>query len=361
MLFFRKSFTVLDIGASHVKAVRLKRGKNSVRLLNQGSARLPEDTFDNGEIEDISVLASELEYLFSEMGYKPSSVVTSVPNKNLVIRNIELPGVVADELDNTLQWEADEYLPYPAEDAVLDYIMVEEGTERVNIILVASQAHLLNSYQELFGRLNWNLSVVNVQPLGLLSILENRNSEFPTSAVIDLGASGSRIIIGDGEGVYLFRTLDIGGQNFTEVIMEKNSVGLQEAEQYKYENGLLTALKQSEEELEDDADLEADLLNLSDEGTVEEVMLSTADDLVYEISRSLDYFFRNNPNHEIENYYLTGGCSLLKGLKEYLEQEAEISLEYLDPFTELETENQDQLNDIQYSVALGLGFSEVLS
>ncbi|MFW5984953.1 MAG: type IV pilus assembly protein PilM [Halanaerobiaceae bacterium] len=362
MFFFKKSFTAIDIGSSCIKVVRMKENRGSVKVLEQGYTKLPEETIVDGEVRDISVLTSEIKYLFNEMNFKPSSIVTAVPNQNLVIRNVNLPGVVVDELDDALKWEAEDYLPFPAEEAVLDYIIVDEKEDSVKIVLVATQSLLLHSYKELFSRLNFNLSVVNVQPLGIFSLLEAENKDFSTSAIIDIGSSGSRITIGDPEGIYLYRTMDVGGASFTEVIKENMSVDFQEAEEYKIEHGILSALEEAAASREDNInEEELDILQYSETGSLDELLLSTADDLVYELNRSLEFFNRNNPEKEIENYYLTGGGALLKGLSDFLEDEMDLSLQFLDPFTRIKDKNNSSLNNTCYSVALGLGFSEVLS
>ena len=360
MNFLKKTFTTVDVGSSCVKVARMNKGKNDVKLKDVGYTKLAEDTIENGEIRDMPVLVSELEYLFNEMGYRPSSIVTAIPNKNLVIRNVELPGAVADDIDDAIKWEAEDYLPFPIEEAVMDYIVVGEGDDYVNVILVAAQARILHNIQELFKRLDVNLTVVNAQPLALFSLLESAEKDFATSAMIDIGAAGTRIIIGDKRGVYLYRTIDIGGNTFTEIIEEQMSADFEEAEKYKYDNGLSGALDEAAAGQEEEPGEGMDMLQYTDAGSVDELLLSTADDLAYELSRSLEFFYRNNPDLEIGKFYLTGGGSLLDGLADFIEDEVELSLQRINPLQYVNYKQRISLDEEQLSVAIGLGYSEVL-
>ena len=360
MFFLNKSFTTVDIGSAAIKAARIKESKDGIEVQNVAHTTLPENTIDKGEIQDSSILSSELDYLFNQMNHQPKRIVTSVPNQNLVIRNVNLPGVMLDELDDALKWEAEDYLPFPAEEAVMDYIVLEEKEDAIDIILVATQSRILHSYKEIFKRLGLEISVVNTQPLALMSLLESKNSDFNTSGIIEIGASSTRIIIGDTKGVYLFRTLDIGGSSFTSIIQESRSLNYQEAENYKKQNGIQNALDEAAASKEEN-DEELDFLQLSGGGTEGQMLVSEADDLAYEISRSLEFFDRNHPDKEIEQFYVCGGGSLLKGLMSFLEQETELQFNLIDPFKGTQAPRVGQIDSIQFSVAVGLGYSEVLA
>ncbi|MFW6270725.1 MAG: type IV pilus assembly protein PilM [Bacillota bacterium] len=366
MWFINRTVTALDIGTSAIKIAKIKLEKSDIRLLDISYQKLPQDVFDNGEIEEPSILITELERLFKKIDYSPSRIITTIPNNNLVIRNLVLPGMVEEELSQALKWEADEYLPFPAEEAIIDYIIVGQNEEELNVVLVATESRVVDNLLSLLKKLNIYPEVVNVQPLALISLLQAQKQvekeELSISAIIEIGASGTRIVIADGRKVYLFRNLDTGGDNFTQLIEEFKDMDYEKAETYKINNGLQVELDRKKEEEMFSADLDAGL-EISEIAVAEDTDLKTeAEDLIRNINKTLDFFSHNHPDKEIEEVYLTGGGAQLKGLKDLINKNIDLEVQNLDPFKSLNQPNTlYSVENNVFSVAIGLGYSEVLA
>ncbi len=362
MFFLRNKFTTIDIGQSSIKAVRMVRSKKKLKILDLKSRLLPEGTLANGKIMEPSILMGEMDNLFNKMKYKPGNIVTALPSKNLVIRNLELPGMLDEDLSEAIKWEVEEYLPFPVEDAVIDYIIVDQDQDKISVIMVAAEKKLVNNFLIPFENKNYYPKILNTQPMALLSLLKGIREDVSTTAIIDIGASGTRIVFGDRKGIYLFRSIDIGGHNFTKVIRDNSEMDLNQAEEYKKENGLTNIDKDKEkEENENEFNIDLDLYQVTAEESYNSLLISEAENLAYEISRSFNFFQRNNSDKNINNVFITGGGSKLKGLIKIIEGKLERKINPLDPFSELEDiPFKARENKELYAVAVGLGYSEII-
>ena len=356
-MFFKSNIlTAIDIGFSSVKIAKFKKKKDKLVLLELGSNKVSPGSFKEGDIEDQALVATTLERTFKDLNIKPEKVVTTISNDNIIIRNIEMPAMPEKELAEALKWEIEDYLPFPAHQAALDYLIIEKGEEIIKLLLVAAHNNTLNSFMDVYERAGVKPLVINVQPMALLSILQYQNKLDETAVIVDIGASGTRVVIGDSRNVYLSRTIDTGGYDFTKSIMESRDMEFMEAEKYKIENGLESDNKQSNQ-------LDTPLSQLSMTGLSEGDVLSTlAANLGKEISRSLEYYQMKFRGSNLKQIYLTGGGSRLKGLTGVINEEIELEIVPLNPFGEIEHDFPDEeLVRAEFSIPIGLAVSEVVA
>lgn len=357
MLFGGEKFTTVDIGSYSIKVARLRRKKSKLTLLATGIRKLPFETIKEGKIVDPSIIASKLEDIFNELNYRPSKIITTIPSNNLIIRNIELPFMSEKELAEAIKWEAEDYLPFPVDLVSLDYIVLSKDEGMMNILLVAVKEEIIENFLSPFERLSLKPAVINVQPMALLSLLEYQGKINEPLAIIDIGASGTRVIIGDNKNIFLARNIDTGGEEFTRLLMEEMQMEYQQAEDFKIENGIR---KEREEEDEPEFDLALSQIASMAMGKVD-YLLSIARNLASEISRSLDYYSMKFRGKSINQVYLTGGGSRLKKLDEIISHEINLELKSINPFEGFRISSNRRNMVDEFAVAIGLAVSEVLA
>jgi type IV pilus assembly protein PilM len=355
MFFNNKSYTSVDIGTSAVKIVNFKVAGEKIKIIKSDIASLPQGAVAEGEIKDHSIVANLINKIFNKMKLNPKNILTAVSSYDLLIRNIEVPNIGEKEIKESLKWEADNQLPYSVDIAALDYILVEKNEDTVKYMATAVKQKTVENLTELFARINLTPSVVNVQPMALISLLEYQNQIEGNIAIIDIGYSGTQITIGNKDNILLSRTIEIGSDDFTKVIAEDLSVDYERAEVEKIESGL-KAKSNSEEEL-----MSLELGNSFSEKNIE----TTINSLYQELNRSFDYFSVKNRGEEISKVYLTGGGSRLKGLTDFLEEESGREVFRINPLKNIEVNSLSNAycNECleEFAVAVGLGVSEVMA
>jgi len=361
MFFKNNIYTCVDVGSYALKAAQIKKtGSNKFKILETKMQKLPRDTITDGIIKDESLLAGEIKNILDQFKKKTDYIITAVPSNELLIRNIEMPKMDEKEIKESLKWEADEQIPYPVENAAIDFFKVEENENTIKYLISAVKKNNIDNLLAPFKRINRKVSVVNTQPMALISLLEYQDQADKITAIIDVGYSATQITIADKKNIYLSRTIDTGGNQFTETLMEINGEDYQAAEERKFTEGLNAENEgeNKEQELIDSIQLD---ISLGEDNRLNEIVAT----LSAEITRSFDYFNMKNRGLEISKVFLTGGGSRLKGLKQLLKDDLNQEIFEIDPFknTSYSLDHQQYCDECknEFAVAVGLGVSEVMA
>ena len=138
----------LDIGATAVRAAELQGGDTPV-VVRAAQVPLPEGAVEAGEIRQPELVSEALRELWQRGGFKSRQVYMGVGNQRVVVREIALPWLPEKELRASLGFQAQEFIPMPVEDAVLDFDPLgefeQEGRRMLRLILVAAQRAMVNT------------------------------------------------------------------------------------------------------------------------------------------------------------------------------------------------------------------------
>lgn len=352
-MFFKSNIlTTVDVGGSSIKVTKIKKKKKELSLLDLAIEKLPPGIIKEGQIQEQIIISNALKEIFKKMKYRPRNIITTIPSNNIITRNLELPIMTEKELAEAIKWEVEGYLPFPLDQAQLDYLKIAEDDENMQILLVAVKKEIIEDYLAPFKEIGLRTTVINIQPMSLLSLLQYQGRAGEPLAVIDIGSAGTRVVIGDQTNIYLSRTIDIGGEDFTQLFVEERDLDFIQAESYKKRNGI--EADQTEHQFELAVEQIAATGLSSDK-----MLVSLAYELAKEISRSLDYFSINYRDRSLNRIYITGGGSKLKGLKEIIGQRNNIAMHTLDPFDGLDYQQRDEWKN-EFAVCLGLAASEVI-
>src|SRR3954466_15242229 len=133
----------LDIGTSGVRAAELSLGKNGATLERFGQVALPSGAVRDGEVMDPDTVAHAIKQLWTTAKFSSKKVVLGVANQKVIVRQVDLPWLPADELRKSLAFQVQDFIPIPVDQAILDFHAVEEfvndaGIRTVRVLLVAA-------------------------------------------------------------------------------------------------------------------------------------------------------------------------------------------------------------------------------
>lgn len=350
----KRRFTAIDIGTDSIKGVRFKRKSKGLFIDKVAVKHLPYDSIIDGTIVDDAVVSNRLNELVQELKCRKDKIITTIPNNNLIIRNMELPEMEDDNrLAEAIKWESEDHLPFPVESAVEDFKILSREDNRVQVLLVATKRDVIDNVMNVFERISIIPSVINIQPMALLSIADYQDLIEDTVAIIDIGAAGTRVVIGDRRNIYLSRNIDIGGNEFTRIIMEEDKLNYNEAENIKKRNGL-----PEEDEIGENFELAISQIATTGLGESHS-LLALARNLADQIERSLDYY-NVKYRKKVDKIFISGGGAKLKRLKNIIEDRIGRDMFSLDPFINIGCKKGIDLRAEELAVAIGLGISEVL-
>ena len=309
-----KSVVGLDIGASSVKAVQLKRGRSVNELVSLGVAPLPPETIVDGVIMYSGTVIAAVQNIFTEQKIKTKDVVVAVSGHSVIVKKIRVPKQKPEELAQTIAFEADQYVPYAVEDVNLDYQVLKGANPDANeldVLLVAVKKDVINDYLSIISTAGLNVVVVDVDAFALENAYElaYETAEGQVVALVNLGAAVMNINILQNGLSEFTRDSPLGGNRYTESIQKMMGLSYEQAENLKLGTEV-------EGRKIDEARPAMDMVNAEVAG---------------EIRRSFDFFRSSSRNDTIHRALLSGGSARLPGLVEYLTQSLEIPFEIANP------------------------------
>ncbi len=351
-MFFGKSKNLvgLDIGSRAIKVVELKelgKGKG-YQLLNVGWYPLPSEAIVGGAILDSSIVIDGITSIFDEHKIKNNQVATGLSGHSVIIKRISLPKMSPEELAESIQWEAEQYIPFDIQDVNLAYKILDEGdddAENMDTLLVAVKEDKINDYTGVISQSGRVPAVVDVDAFAIQNAYEvNYALEGDkVVALIDIGASVMTINMMDGGNSVFWRDITIGGNTFTEAIQRELNLDADSAEKLK------------KGETVPNVNLEAA------QPTVDQVSAEIAN----EIAKTIDFFRATTTDKAVDKVMLSGGSCRVGGFQKMLQEKLGAEVEELNPFRNITVDSGKFSPELinQYSaaacVAVGLALRKL--
>lgn len=320
MLFGAKSDLVgLDIGSSAVKIAEIGRSSRGMELRCLDSAPLPPEAIIDGSIMDFGAVAGAIRTLLSRNKIRARRAATSVSGHSVIIKRITLPLMSRAELDDAIQWEAQQYIP-DINDVNIDYEVLFERPDapkpEVDLMLVAVRKEMIEDYVGVLREAGLDSAVVDVDAFAVENIVEANYDLDPGEAiaVFDIGASVMNVCVFRGGHNLLTRDVSFGGNQFNEELQKHLNVSYQDAE----------SLKQGKP------------VEGVDRARAEEIVKKVSNALALEIERSLEYHSMTSGDEPLDRMVLAGGCAHLPGLTDFLSGKLGKTVELIDPFRKID-------------------------
>jgi type IV pilus assembly protein PilM len=284
----RKTVIGLDVGSYAVKAVALEPNRDRLTLVGCAQARLAGS--EPGEV---------IRRVIDQLGVKPRQIVSSVSGRSVIVRQVETPRLPPDELKAHITYEADKYIPFGAEEVIIDCQPLAETAEEaksatMQVLLVAVRRGFVEDHVSQLKAAGLHPEVVDVDVFALANAYELLGpvpqSQDPKSAIalIDIGASKSNIAIVQNGRLIFTREIYQAGNEITDAIVRTFNEAAEDIERIK-----------------------------ADPGETVEALIDAAmpafEDLANEIRLSFDYV-EGQFEAQVSDVVLTGGSSQLTGI-----------------------------------------------
>ncbi|WP_242342621.1 type IV pilus assembly protein PilM [Anaeromyxobacter terrae] len=341
----RKLAVGLDIGSSGVKLVQLKEKKGGYALQAFGTAPLPPEAIVDGALMNSGAIVSAIQELVAQQKVKTKEVAIGIGGHSVIIKKISMPRMTQEELDESIQWEAEQYIPFDVKDVNIDtQILSPEANAagQMDVLLVAAKKDMINDYMSVCAEAGLTATVVDVDAFAVQNAYEaNYDLDGQTVVLINVGAAVSNINILSGGATTFTRDITMGGNAFTEEIQKQLNISYDEAEALKIGGqGETDAVVPQE---------------------VERVIQAVAEQMGGEIQRSLDFFASTSGDARIARVFVSGGTARIPALQKVLEARAGVHVELLNPFRNVDVDSRrfdtSAIIAAGPSVAVGVGLA----
>jgi len=324
-LFSRsKSVVGLDIGSFALKLVELqqhKGGEFSLQCL--GIEPLSPEAIVDGSIMDSSLVVEAIEKLNQETRVKNPQFATSLSGHSVIIKKIELPSMSPEELAESIQWEAEQYIPFDINDVRMDYVLLnpEGGGDQMEVLLVAVKRDKVNDYVSVIGQTGRTPALVDVDVFAIQNAYELNYDVDRTKiiALVNMGAAVTNInVLARGQTLF-WRDISFGGNQFTEALQREFNLSFENAE----------ALKRGR-------DVEG-----HNAGHARPVLEAVGAEMAGEIQKTFDFFSTTANEGSVDQVVLSGGGSLTAGLRDVLAERLACTIELMNPLRRIQYRESD--------------------
>jgi type IV pilus assembly protein PilM len=352
----------LKIGASQVAAARVANGPQP-QLLQVAREALPDGVVVGGELRDVEALSEALKALFGKNKLPKKNVRLGIANNRIGVRTFEIAGIDDPrQLANAIRFRAQETLPIPLEEAVLDWQVLaewvdeESGQMTRRVLLVVAYRELVDRYVAACKKAGLKLSGIDLEAFAMLRALSapsEPGAEAPAAGaqvVVNVGHDRSTFAVSDGRLCEFTRVLGWGGQSLSVAIARALDVTPSEAAPVKHALSLVATAAAPE-------GVSEATLGLARDAVIRELQ-AFARELVSSLR-----FYQNQPGSlGIAEVVLTGGTAHLPGFAEELNRLIGVPVRVGDPLNRVVVPKKfsppDDVSVGSLTVAIGLGIED---
>ncbi len=311
----------VDIGTTSIKVCLLKKTKKGFTLAKMASKSYDDSLLHDGNIIDRSFVAAELKGLLEKHSIKARMAASALSSYSVITKRITMPFLDSDALENSIKLEVENIIPFPLKDIYYNYYIMgidEEKENMMNLLVVAAKKEIVEGYIETFKLAKLDLSILDVDVFAITNLIEQiyNPKDFSVLAA-DIGASITNIAILKGENIEFTREILIGGRHLTDEIEKLHKLSYREAEEKK----------------------------LNADSEVSDLLQEFVSNISSEMNKTVNFYVATKPRESVGKIYLTGGSSRVPGLKEHVEKETGIEVEFLNPFLFLSNGDGTAMNE----------------
>lgn len=338
----------LDIGSKAIKAAEIIEGKKGYTLSKFGMIDMAPGLIEDGAIKDPEAVAEVLRNLFKSYGIKNRNVAISIGGYSVIVKKISVQTASEEQLQDTIHFEAEQYIPFDINDVNLDFQILGESDNnpnQMNVLLVAAKKEMVNDYVHLAELAGLEPRIIDVDAFALQNVFEINYDPQPDEniALIDIGASKTSLNILKGDNSVFMRDVSLGCGQINQKIASLIDCSNEESEAIKFGEG---SDKISAEDLSD-------------------IISAVVTDWCTEIRRALDFFYSTYPDDQIKRIILSGGGGNIQELRQLLAVETSAEVSTINPFQhfyvdseKFDTEYLDKIAP-QASICMGLATRKV--
>jgi len=342
-LFKSKEVVGVDIGTHSIKLVELKLSGKSISLQSFGIAPVPPQAIVDGAILDKGALVECLQALLREHKIKCTQAVMGLSGHSVIVKKISLPEMTEAELDESIHWEAEQYIPFDIDDVNLDFQIIEGGSSeegKMDVLLVAAKKDKIDDYTDLLIQAGLRPCVVDLDAFALQNSWEINYEVVPgrNVALVNIGAGFTNIGVLRNGMTSFTRDISIGGNHYTDAIQKEFALSAEQAERVKtgQESG-------------------------ADPAAVRQVMDTVSESIAVEIQRSFDFFRATTSDQDIHQILISGGSARVRDLDTFLNERLKIETQVNNPLQNVNVNpkkfDTDFLRDNAAAAAVAVGLA----
>ncbi|KYC39431.1 pilus assembly protein PilM [Scytonema hofmannii PCC 7110] len=351
----------IEIAPQRVNLAQIRKQGQGVKLENLISVPVPEGVVVDGQITDPPTMAQLIQQVLADSKIKASRVATSVPGRDSIVRLIPVPAELDDKelREMVLNHEAGLYLPYPREEADVDYqklgyFVDEDGIEKVQVLLVATRKEITDTYISTFEQAGLQIDVLEINSFALIRTIRDQLRQYgpqEAAVLVDIEFDSTEIAIVVNGVPQFSRTVPIG--TYQMQLALSKTMNLPVSRDMELLQGMSIP----------STPVDGGKTGVTEINPGMAAVIRVLGELTDELRRSIDFYLNQSENLEVAQIMLAGPGGGLGQLDEFFTQRLSLPTSQIDPVGALsllvDEEKYPASERPGLGIVLGLGMREV--
>ena len=351
----------IDLQQASIAGAQVKGARQNNTLTNVAVRALPEGLVFEGEVVDIDGLAAELKSFWKASGFTGKKFSLGVANQKIVVRTMEFPLIDEKELRAAIEFQAQEAIPIPLDDAILDFEVLSteptaDGGGKQKVLIVAAQRDMITMFTQAAQKAGLGIDGIDLQAFALMrsvapmvSLVDQGAPGGDATALVNIGSGVTNLVVALNGAPQFTRVVNIGCDGMVQDLMQHRGIDYGEADMLRLSVGL-TGTDQAATDLEPATVSE-----------VHDVLDASCEAFADEIRRSIDYYHSQEQEGHIASLLLSGEGSLTRNVCEYLGAALHLPVALGDPLQHVPDNKtklpQQELQAMAPRLAIALGLA----
>jgi type IV pilus assembly protein PilM len=307
----------LNIGSQRISMAVFEVSKNGGLVLKayDSESIVADPSMDSSRVSQARVAIGDL---VQRLKVGKTKARYAISGQAVFTRFVKLPPLQDDNIEQLVTFEAQQHVPFPLNEVVWDYELIEGATEK-EVVIVAIKADALDEINSAVNDCGLGTSEVDVAPMALYNAFRSTygQPEEPI-LVIDIGAKTSNLLYIEGKRFFT-RSIAVGGAAITAAIAKEYNISFLEAEHQKISNGLVALGGGHTEQMDESV------------AALAMVIRNSLSRLPAEIARTTNYYRSQHGGSAPRRVLLAGGGANLPYTLEFFQEKLNLPVEYFNP------------------------------
>ena len=311
----------LNIGSQRISMAVFEVSKNGGLILKayDSESIVADPSLDASRIAQTRVAISDLA---GRLKVGKTKARYAISGQAVFTRFVKLPPLQDDNIEQLVTFEAQQHVPFPLQEVVWDYELIQGAAEK-EVAIVAIKSDALDEINSAVNECGLGTAEVDVAPMALYNAFRSTygHPEEPV-LLIDIGAKTSNLLYIEGKRFFT-RSIAIGGSAITAAIAKEYNVSFSDAEHQKISNGLVALGGGHTEQLDEAV------------AALAMVIRNALSRLPAEIARTTNYYRSQHGGSAPRRILLAGGGANLPYTLEFFQEKLNLPVEYFNPVRNL--------------------------
>ncbi|MBC8378768.1 MAG: pilus assembly protein PilM [Planctomycetes bacterium] len=207
----------VDLGSDYIQLAQIGITKEGPFLQSAGISQRPEQIELNSPAWQRWAI-DIIKDICQRENFKGKEVVTALPANDLLIEPIKIPRSALDRLDQVIPQKMQKRLPFPAENALYQHVIVnnkDTSAAESDVLAIVADRETINRHLAIYEKVGLDIVGISIWPVAMIKsftsfFCRRQNEQDKIAILLSIGIEHTNVVITRGPDLLFARVISIG-------------------------------------------------------------------------------------------------------------------------------------------------------